>query len=203
MLCHEIFQKSLLVLWFALVVPGCMSAIQAAPESFPKEGSVAFGRVKVLLTGPTARWYLPEIRFIELHNHTIDARFRLDIESDESMFAFSLPEGDYQITRVQIREGGFRGMAELTTSFHIDSEKVNYLGTWTFVVAPPYYDRGLVMTVSSDMIETLAEAYVTYKDLQSRSIITNLAHPEKFETRLFEITPYPRIRWFQRRATSS
>ena len=184
-----------------LFAHGCVATVQSIPASFPEEGTIAFGRIHIMLAGPTTRWYEPDVRFIELYNQTIGTRIRLDVEAAESLFAFALPEGDYQITRVQIREGGFRGMANLTMSFHIDSDHVNYLGTWTFVVAPPYYDRDLVMTVSSEMVQTLAEANVTYQNIESRPMTTNLPQPSTIKTRLFEMTPYPRVRWFQRRPT--
>ena len=195
-------QESLLALALLLFVQGCVATIPSLPESFPSEGPVAFGRIHVVLTGPTTRWYTPEIRFIELYNHTIDKRFRLEIGSEESLFAASLPAGDYRITRVQITEGGFRGMADLMVSFRIDSDKVNYLGTWTFAVASPYYNRELVLTVSSEMVRTWAEVNMSYQDLQPRMIINNLAQPATIKARLFEVTPYPGVRWFRRHAAS-
>jgi len=182
----------------ALLVGGCVAALEPIPSSFPREGAVAFGRVKVILTGPTTRWYQPEIQFIELHNQDLDERFRLDIGSKESLFAISLPEGAYKITRVQIREGGFRGMAELSASFHIDSNTVHYLGTWTFEVASPFYNRDLVMTVSSEMIQAVAEASVTFQDFKSRPVTASLAQPESAQVRLYEVMPYPRMRYFRR-----
>lgn len=163
---------------------------------------MAFGRIKVILSGPSHRWYEPEVRFIELYNQALNRRFRIDVESGESLFAISLPQGDYQLTRVQIREGGFRGMADLDASFHLDPDTVNYLGTWTFAIGSPYYDRDIVLTVSSDMVKTLVEANMIYQEILPRPIRSNLARPSETQTRLFEVTPYPRMRWFQRRTTS-
>lgn len=180
---------------------GCVETLQHVSESFPKEGAVAFGRIKVISSGSMKRWYDPEVRFIELRDQSNDRRFQLEIESAQSLFAFSLPEGKYQITRVQIREGGFRGMAELSASFTIAPEKVNYLGTWTFTVAAPYYDRDIILTVSSELIQTLAETQMTFPQFTSRSMVNNLAQPMKVRSRLFEISPYPRVRWFQRSPT--
>ncbi|MDA1304760.1 MAG: hypothetical protein O2999_10740 [Nitrospirae bacterium] len=185
-----------------LLAQACVGGLQPVPDTFPEKGSVAFGRIKVVLSGPSHRWYEPEVRFIELYNRTLDKRFRLDVESNESLFAISLPEGDYHLTRVQIMEGGFRGMAELTTSFHLDADTVNYLGTWTFSVGAPFYDRDIVLTVSSDMIQALAEAHMIYQDLSPQTIRSNLAYPAEVQTRLFQVTPYPRVRWFQRQTTS-
>jgi len=195
------------VKWFlvaSVVVWGhaCVAGVSPIPESFPENGSVALGRIKVELIGPSSRWYEPEVRFIELYNPTLEMRFRIDIETDKSLFVISLPEGDYHITRVQIGEGAFRGMAELTASFHLDADALNYLGTWTFGVGSPYYDRDIMLTVSSEMVQAIAEAKMIYQDLPSRPITSNLASPAKSQTRLFEVTPYPRMRWFQRRTTS-
>lgn len=185
-----------------LIGQGCMSNIQSKVDSFPDNGTVLFGRIQVVLTGPTTRWYEPRINFIELYNQTIDQRFRVDIESNESLLVFPLPDGDYQLTRVQIGEGGFRGMANLSVVFHIQPDTVNYVGTWKFSVASPFYDRDLALTVSSELVQTLSEAYVVYPDLQNPHITITLPTPTEIQTRLFEVTPYPRVRWFQRRSTS-
>ena len=198
----QILRKWGVLALLALLLQACVSGLHPLPETFPEKGSVAFGRITVMLTGPSNRWYAPEIRFIELYNLTIDKRFRVDVESDDSLFALSLPEGDYRLTRVQIREGGFRGMAELTASFHLDADTVNYLGTWTFAVGSPYYDRDIVFRVSSDMVKALAEANMIYQELAPRNMTSNLAQPAEIQARLIEVTPYPRVRWFQRRTTS-
>ena len=196
------YVKWLPVMCLAIIAQACVTVVRPIPTTFPDQGAVAFGQIKVILSGPSHRWYEPEVRFIELYNHALDRRFRIDVESDDSLFAISLPEGDYHLTRVQIREGGFRGMAEFTTAFHLDADTVNYLGTWTFAVGSPYYDRAIVMMVSSDMVKALAQANMIYQDLAPRTITNNLAQPAEDQARLFEVTPYPRVRWFQRRTTS-
>ena len=201
MMSSQKLGKWLTLACLIFLLPGCVGGLRAIPESFPEHGSVAFGHITVVLGGTSHRWYEPEVQFIEVYNATIDKRFRVDIESDDSLFAVPLPEGDYHLTRVQIGEGGFRGMAELTASFHLDSDVVNYLGRWTLTVGSPFYDRDLMLTVSSEMVKAVAQVHMFYPNVSPRVITTNLAEPPETQARLFEVTPYPRMRWFQRRPT--
>jgi len=185
-------------LFFFALAAGCAGTRVPLPDAFPATPTVVFGKVRVELSGLTNRWFLPELEFVELLNHDTHKRFRIDFKAKQSLFLMSLPEGYYELVRVQIAEGAFRSMAQLSSSFRIHINKLTYLGTWTFVVAPPYYDRAVTMTVASEFPDTVAEIRAKYPDYPSRVAKSALPSPLSQEARLYEVMPYPRVKYFRR-----
>src|SRR5215510_12559100 len=103
------------VLFIAL--NGCATELPATIESTDSETTLAVGRVTTVLTGERKRIYEPRLRTFELENQQTHELFRVNIQSDDELFALSLPPGQYQLNRIQISEGPFMSMAQLSASF--------------------------------------------------------------------------------------
>lgn len=180
---------------------GCATEMVSLPKSLSADQAVAFGKVQAVLTGPTTRWYTPQIRFFELMNLSTKERFRVDVESSDSPFFLSLPAGEYELARLQINEGAFRSMAQLNPTFQVRSKGLNYLGKWEVKIHPPTYLRLVDVSVESDLEEAKAEILSLHPDLAGLPIVKQLPTPSDSETRLVEISPYPRVWWFCRHLT--
>ena len=196
---NKLWSVSIFCLVFGMV--GCATEMSPRPTVLPEGKPVAFGRVHTELTGPTNRWYPPELRFFELVNLSTKERFRVDLKSADSPFFLSLPEGDYELTRIQINEGAFRAMAQLNPTFNISSEGLNYLGKWQVNVHPPTYMRLVDISVNSDLEAAKDEVLSLHPELADHPIVAHLPTPEETETRLVEMSPYPRVWWFCRHLT--
>lgn len=167
-----------------------------------RTGAIAVGRVAVVITGETKRIYEPAVRSFELINQQTSQRFQVEIQSDDQQFALALPPGDYELNRVQINEGPFMSMAQLSNSFALSDQTVTYLGTWRFGVDSPRYGRQVVLSIIADdrgrqeAAGLIKEVYPSY---DSRPMVTALPLPAESEWRLYEVMSYPRIpRYFQR-----
>lgn len=196
-------RRTVLVLAISVItaVMGCAKEVVPLPKSVPTNKPVAFGKVQAFLTGPTNRWYFPQVRFFELENLSTKERFRVDLKSAESPFFISLPPGEYELARVQINEGAFRSMAQLNKTFEISDGALNYLGKWELKIHPPTYLRLIDVSVESDLEEAKAEVYSLHPDLAGLPIVARLPDPVDSETRLVEMAPYPRVWWFCRHLT--
>ena len=177
---------------------GCAGMQVPLPKAFPATSTVVFGKVLVNLSGPTNRWFVPEIEFAELYNRDLNERIRINFKAQQSLFVLPLPEGHYDLIRVQIAEGAFRSMAQLPLSFQVQNDRITYVGTWTFEVAPPYYDRAITLTVSSELTNAVAEMHRKYPGYQDYLVRNALPIPASQETRLYEVMPYPRVKYFRR-----
>lgn len=177
---------------------GCGVTYAPLPTAFPAAPTLVFGNIQVKLSGPTNRWFVPQIEFAELYHRDTHERIRIDFKTQQSLFILPLPEGQYELTRVQIAEGGFRSMAQLSSSFRVQNDRMTYVGTWTFEVAPPYYDRAITLTVSSELTNAVAEMQTKYPDHHEHLVQSALPIPATQETRLFEVVPYPRVKYFRR-----
>jgi hypothetical protein len=142
------------------------------------------------------------MRFLELEEQDSHKRFQVEIESPDQHFVIDLPPGTYRLTRVQISEGPFLSMAELSMAFTVDASAVAYVGTWRFGVDSPRYGRMVVASVNADqaaraeMREFLIDRY---PDFQGCPIVERLPQPSQAEARLYEVMPYPRYpRYFRR-----
>jgi hypothetical protein len=195
--------RRILVLAFGIIlaVMGCAKEVVPLPKSLPENKPVAFGKIQAFLTGPTNRWYIPQVRFFELKNLTTKKRFRVDVESADSSFFLSLPAGEYELARVQINEGAFRSMAQLNETFEVSDGALNYLGKWELKIHPPTYLRLVDVSVESDLEEAKAQVLSLYPDLAGLPIVAKLPTPQETESRLVEIAPYPRVWWFCRHVT--
>ena len=160
---------------------------------------MAFGRIEVSLTGPTNRWYGPAVEFVEVRNRETDQRFRIELQAKRSLFVVSLPAGEYELARVQIGEGPFRGIGYISSAFRIGAtDQATYLGTWKFSVSSPFYYRIVALNVTSELTETVAEMSVAYPDHRLPPVVSALPSPGKDENRLFEMWAYPRVKYFRR-----
>jgi hypothetical protein len=182
-----------------IALSGCTSAVDPKPELFPSTGQVAFGRIEVVLSGPTSRWYPPAVGFLEITNRHSGDRYRISVHADKSLFVVSLAPGDYELTRVEITEGAFRGLAQITYPFSIaKTEQATYLGTWKFLVSSPFYYRTLSLTVVSELTNTIDEIEESYSLKIINPVLSDLPQKLVMETRLFEVMPYPRVKYFRR-----
>ena len=94
------------------------------------------------------------------------------------------------------------GMAGLNPQFQASEGNVTYVGTWRFGVESPQYDRSILLSAVAEQEPTLRGALSPYPALEARPITTHLLTPSTFETRLYEVPPYPRVWWFRRHHTS-
>ena len=181
---------------------GCATKVALAPSALTPGDSVAFGRVNVQLTGPVSRIYAPELRFFEVVNRDNDERFRVDVNAAEAALALKLPPGDYELTRIMINEGAFQAMATPGPTFRVDPGRLNYLGAWRFDISSPTYGRKIELVITSELDEATQSIRAQYPNLSEVPVVSQLAAPARSGTRLYEVTPYPRIWWFRRHHTT-
>lgn len=196
------------ILLFLLTVIGCTTTLPALPESSELSRSVSYdgalvvGRAMTVLTGPTTRAYVPELRFFELINTATQDRIRIEIESDDRWFILPLPPGDYELSRLQVSEGGFLATAALNPGFKVADGQITYVGTWRFGIESPQYDRSVLLSAVTESEDAVRRALAPYGSLKDRPFLTDLLNPATVETRLYEVPPYPRYWWFRRHHTS-
>jgi hypothetical protein len=183
-------------------VTGCVTTLPVRPESVSSDGAIVVGRAMTVLLGPTTRWFTPELRFFEVVNTVTNARIRVDVNSDDAWFVLPLPAGQYELTRIQISEGAFMGMAGLNPQFQVSEDGVTYVGTWRFGVESPQYDRSVLLSAVTERAPAIRDALTPYPVLVDRPIVTHLLTPPTIETRLYEVPPYPRVWFFRRHHTS-
>jgi hypothetical protein len=185
-----------------ITLSGCATDLPVIVDSSDETGSLAVGRVATVITGETKRIYEPFLRSFELVNRQTHERFRVDVQSDDQQFTLSLPPGEYELNRVQINEGPFMSMAQLSASFALQQGTITYLGTWRFGVDSPRYGRMVVLSMIVDeQYRDQAEEVIrqTYPANDAQSVVTVLPDPTESEARLYEVMPYPRVpRYFQR-----
>ncbi len=196
------FCNVLSVVIIILTVWACATTLPSLVDSTQVRDSLVVGHVLTALTGDRSRRYLPQMRFLELEEQDSHKRFQVEIESPDQHFVIDLPPGTYRLTRVQISEGPFLSMAELSMAFTVDASAVAYVGTWRFGVDSPRYGRMVVASVNADqaaraeMREFLIDRY---PDFQGCPIVERLPQPSQAEARLYEVMPYPRYpRYFRR-----
>lgn len=196
------FCKVLLVVIIIPTAWACSTAVPSLVDSTQVRGSLVVGRVLTVLTGDRARRYLPQMRFLELEEQDSRERFQVEIKSPDRHFAIDLPLGRYRLTRVQVSEGPFLSMADLSMAFTVDPSAVTYVGTWRFGVDSPRYGRMVVASVIAGQAETaeMREFLIDrYPDVQGLPIVERLPQPSQAEARLYEVMPYPRYpRYFRR-----
>lgn len=184
------------------LVAGCATPLGPAPAALAPDRPVVFGRVLVLLLGPTTRWYEPEVEFIEVEHQQTAERYRLWLQSDDRTFRTNLPAGSYLVTRVQIHEGPHVSMADFTATFEVGPDSVTYLGTWRFGVETPRYGRMVVVSLRQEEAEQAQaeqDLVARYPFLAGRPVVALLPEPASAETRLYEVRPYPNLpRYFMR-----
>jgi len=185
-----------------VILTGCVTELPTTVESADGAATLVVGRVTTLLTGERKRIYEPALRTFELENQQTHERFRVDVQSDDEQFTLSLPPGKYALNRIQISEGPFMSMAQLSASFDVEQGAVTYLGTWRFGVDSPRYGRMVVLSMVIDeedraqVEQSIKEKYPTH---EIQPVVTVVPDPAESEARLYEVMPYPRYpRYFQR-----
>ena len=185
-----------------LTLSGCATELPVTVPEAEISGTLVVGRVVTLITGESRRMYLPELRSFEVINTESQERFKIDVQSKDGYFSLSLPAGPYELNRLQISEGPFLSMAQLSANFVLKPGVMTFLGTWRFGVDSPKYGRRVVVSMIHDeRDQERAQQFVkdSYPALKVRSLVTLIPEPSHEETRLFEVMPYPRYsRYFRR-----
>lgn len=182
---------------------GCATELPARPDNSDEAVPVVFGRALTVLTGPTTRWYQPTIRFVELEHQGTQQRFRVEMESRDILFTIPLPPGNYALTRVEISEGPFLGIADLNLTFTVHPDQLTYVGTWRIGLESPHYGRMAVVSVVPDPVERARVASQLVEEhpyLSSHLVTESLPEPATTQVRLYEVASYPRVQpYFRRR----
>ena len=164
--------------------------------------TLVVGRVVTIITGEAQRIYAPELRSFEVINTESQERFKVDVRSKDGYFSLSLPPGHYELNRLQISEGPFLSIAQLSASFVLKPDVMTFLGTWRFGIDSPKYGRQVVVSMIHDQRDQeRAQQFVKdmYPTLQERSLAMLIPEPSHEVARLFEVMPYPRYsRYFRR-----
>jgi hypothetical protein len=185
-----------------VALTGCVTELPVTAESTAGAATLVLGRVTTVLTGERRRIYEPMLRTFELENQQTHERFRVDVQSDDQQFALSLPPGEYELNRIQISEGPFMSMAQLSASFALEQGALTYLGTWRFGVDSPRYGRMVVLSMIVDEQDKAQAEQIgkhKYPAHELHAVVTVLPDPTKSEARLYEVMPYPRYpQYFQR-----
>ena len=194
--------KGVLLLTTVAGLGGCVTQLPALVDPTDVTGSLIVGRVVTALNGDRSRRYPPAVRFFELEEHASRKRFQVEITSHDRQFAVDLPPGQYRLTRVQIMEGPFLSMADLSMTFPVDATAITCLGTWRFEVDSPRYGRRVVVSTVVDPAEAARVReflHEQYQPFDGRSMVETLPQPAHMEARLYEVMPYPRYpRYFRR-----
>ncbi len=103
------------------VVPGlwgCVTQLPAWIDPQDVTEGLVIGRVVTIVTEDRSLRFSPAVQFVEVEDQASHNRFQVEINSPDRHVATNLPSGQYQLTRVQISEGPFISMADvsMTTS---------------------------------------------------------------------------------------
>lgn len=181
---------------------GCVTQLPPMIDPYEVTESLVVGRVVTVLTGDRSRKYRPTIRFMELEDHASHKRFQVELNSHDQYFAVNLPSGQYRLTRVQIAEGPFMSIADVSMTLVVHAAGITYVGTWRFGVDSPHYGRLIVVSMFADQAETAQTQNFLddhYPTLKGSLMIEALPQPAQMEARLYEVMPYPRYpRYFRR-----
>jgi hypothetical protein len=185
-----------------LILSGCSTDLPVTVAEPDISGTLVVGRVVTIITGGSQRVFPPALRSFEVINTDSDERFKVDVKSGDEYFSLSLPPGHYKINRVQISEGPFLSMAQLTVGFVLKPDAITFLGTWRFGVDSPKYGRHVMVSIIHDEHDQeRAQQFVndTYPTFQSKTMVTLIPEPSQEQVRLFEVMPYPNYpRYFRR-----
>jgi hypothetical protein len=185
-----------------LILSGCATELPVMPAAADLSENLVMGRVVTNITGNIERIYAPELRSFEVVNMENQERFRVEVQSADEYFLLTLPPGTYELSRVQISEGPFLSMAQLSASFVLKPSVMTFLGTWHFGVDSPKYGRQVVVSMTHDeQDQERARQFVkdTYPTYHARAPVMLIPEPSHEEARLYEVMPYPRILGYFRR----
>jgi hypothetical protein len=145
---------------------------------------------------------LPELRSFEIISRESQERYKVNVQSKDGYFSLSLPHGSYELNRLQISEGPFLSMAQLSARLALKPDVITFLGTWRFGVDSPKYGRHVVVSMSHDeRDQEHAQQFVKdrYPTHGAQSLAVQIPEPSHEVARLFEVMPYPRYsRYFRR-----
>jgi hypothetical protein len=185
-----------------MILSGCATELPVTVAEADVSGTLVVGRVVTAITGESQRVYSPELRSFEVVNTESEERFKVYVKSEDEYFSLSLPPGPYKVNRVQISEGPFLSMAQLTISFMLKPDVVIFLGTWRFGVDSPKYGRQVLVSIIHDeQDQKRAQQFVknSYPTLEARTMVILIPEPSHEQARLFEVMPYPNYaRYFRR-----
>ncbi|HSQ92509.1 MAG TPA: hypothetical protein VLM19_10110 [Nitrospiraceae bacterium] len=185
-----------------MILSGCAAELPVTVAEPDVSGTLVVGRVVTTITGQSQRVYPPELRSFEVINTESEKSYKILVKSEDEYFSFSLPPGHYKINRVQISEGPFLSMAQLTGSFVIEPDVVTFLGTWRFGVDSPKYGRQVMVSIiHGEQDHQRAQQFVkdSYPTLDARPMVILIPEPSHEQVRLFEVMPYPNYaRYFRR-----
>jgi len=185
-----------------LTFSGCATELPVTVAEADVSGTLVVGRVVTIITGESQRVYAPTLRSFEVINVESQERFKVAVQSKDEYFSLSLPPGYYELTRVQISEGPFLSMAQLSARFVLKSDVITFLGTWRFGVDSPKYGRQIVVSMIHDeQDQERARQFIkdTYPAFNTRSLVMLIPEPSHEQARLFEVMPYPNYpRYFRR-----
>lgn len=163
---------------------------------------MVLGRAVAVIMGETSRKFPPEVRSIEVQHQQTHERHRFLVRADDHVFGQPLPAGDYVLTRVQISEGPFLSMADLSAAFPVRAEGVTFVGTWRFGVDSPRYGRKVVVSIIQDQKDRVrAEHWLRTENPDGAPLMVTavVPDPSEAEARLYEVMPYPRYQSYFRR----
>lgn len=187
-----------LIFWLIGMLVGCVQHIEAQPIPETLGEPAVFGHIEVWQAEPSGRIFLPQIASFEFIRQEGGERYRVDIGADSSFFIVSVDSGQYKLTRLILREGEFRASADVPLTFEVPSHGLAYLGKWSIQVESPNFTRELVLRVKTEMVEALVDLTLRYPMFDMEQVVTRVAEPLVVRSRLYEMTPYPRFRWFNR-----
>jgi hypothetical protein len=185
-----------------LILSGCATELPVMPAATDLSENLVIGRVVTNITGNIKRIYAPELRSFEVVNMGNHERFRVEVQSADEYFLLTLRPGTYELSRVQISEGPFLSMAQLSASFVLKPSVMTFLGTWHFGVDSPKYGRQVVVSMThNEQDQERARQFVkdTYPIYHARDPVMLIPEPSHEEARLYEVMPYPRILGYFRR----
>jgi hypothetical protein len=202
---YDLFGKHRLWLTFCilcLILSGCATDLPMTVAEADVSRNLVVGRVVTIITGESQRMYAPELRSFEMINSESQERFKVSVQSADGYFSLSLPAGHYELNRLQISEGPFLSMAQLSASFALKPDVMTFLGTWHFGVDSPKYGRHVVVSMTYDeQDQERARQFVkdTYPTLKTKSSVMLVPEPSHEKARLYEVMPYPHILGYFRR----
>ena len=184
------------------MLSGCATELPVTVAEADVSETLVVGRVVTIITGESQRIYAPALRSFEVVNTESQERFKVDVQSADGYFSLSLPAGHYELNRLQISEGPFLSMAQLSASFSLKPDGMTFLGTWHFGVDSPKYGRHVVVSMTYDeQDQERARQFVkdTYPTLKTKSSVMLIPEPSHEKVRLYEVMPYPHIVGYFRR----
>jgi hypothetical protein len=185
-----------------IILHGCVTELPVTVAEDDVSRNLVVGRVVTIITGDSQRMYAPELRSFELINVDNHERFKVDVRSADEYFSLSIPPGHYELNRVQISEGPFLSMAQLSASFVLKPNGMTFLGTWRFGVDSPKYGRHVVVSMINDEQDQVHAKQLlkdTYPTFNASAPVMLIPEPSHEKARLFEVMPYPRYPNYFRR----